>query len=95
MQKQPNAAAELLSEEVTAKAPPSVFPKKKRSSEDAMLVETLKAHVIVVFFASSVETSFSWSAFPFLQGGTTLCMGPGGVILFSSPVSPRSRRVPR
>ena len=83
------AAAELLSEEVTASAPPSVFP-KKRSGEDAILVQALKAQVIDASSASSVEKDRSHGpqgmvGIPIPSGWFNVVRGPRWSYLVQQP----------
>ena len=75
-------------------------PQKRRSGEDAILVQALKDSSNCCVFCVPLMRRIvlmvreGWSAFPFLQGWVqTLCVGPGGVILFSSPLSRMSRRI--
>ena len=94
MQKQPNALPQSSSARSQCVLP------KRRSGEDATLVQALTSQVIVAFFASSVETDRSHGpqgmvGIPIPSGWDNVVRGTSGVILLSSPLSRMSRRVRR
>ena len=78
--------------------PAQCVHQKRRSGEDAILVQALKAQVIVVSFASSVDTDRSHGpqgmvGIPIPSGWFNVVRGLRRSILFNSPLS-RMLRVP-